>query len=315
MKFMGINAILFNQADRLRSGWRFALFVALFVFVSGLVGTIAYSVLSTSDSNLAPGTPIFMAVNAVLMLVAALLVAWICSRLLEDLPFRSLGAAFTPGWLRNLIVGLVIGASSVSFAILIAVIFGGLTFRFNSEHTTSAIAATVFGSLLVFIPAAAFEEALFRGYILQTFARAGLAWLAIGMTAVFFGVVHLGNPGAGAISSINTAIAGVWFGVAYLKTRDLWLPFGLHLTWNWMQGAVFGVEVSGLAELVAAPLLKEIDGGPAWLTGESYGIEGGIAATIALIASTVAIYSLPGLKPSDEMLAMTSHENPTRSVS
>lgn len=312
---MGINSILYNQAGRLRSGWRFAVFLTLFIFIIGLVGALAYSVLSSANSDLAPGTPAFLAVNGLISLMIALLVGWICLRVLEDLPFRALGAAFTPGWLRNLIVGLVLGAASVSFAILIAVMFGDLSFRFNSEQTASAVAATVFGSLLVFIPAAAFEEALFRGYILQTFSRSGLAWLAIGLTAVFFGMVHLDNPGSGIISSINTAIAGVWFGVAYLKTRDLWLPFGLHLTWNWMLGAMFGVEVSGLTELVAAPLLKEIDGGPVWLTGESYGIEGGIAATIALIASTVAIYLLPGLKPSDEMLAMTSRENPKQSVS
>jgi membrane protease YdiL (CAAX protease family) len=256
-----------------------------------------------------------MAVSGALSLIAALAVGWICSRFLENLPFRSLGAAFTPGWMRNLLIGLLVGAASVSLAILIAVLFGGLSFQLNSEHTASAIAATVFGSLLVFIPAAAFEEALFRGYVLQTFTRAGLAWLAIGLTAIFFGMVHLGNPGSGVISSVNTALAGIWFGVAYLKSRDLWLPFGLHLTWNWMQGSIFGIEVSGLTDLAFAPLLREIDRGPAWLTGESYGIEGGIAATIALIVSTAVIYFLPIVRPSDEMLAMTSAENPTRSVS
>jgi membrane protease YdiL (CAAX protease family) len=315
MKFMGLNSVLFNHTGRLRSGWRFAVFVALFIVISGLIGVAAHWFLSSSNLDYGPGTPVFLATNGVLSLAAALLVGWVCGKLLEDLPFRALGSTFTPGWLRNLFVGLVLGAASISFAILIAVLFGGLSFRFNSEHSAPAITATVFGSLLIFIPAAAFEEALFRGYILQTFTRAGLAWLAIGLTAVFFGMVHLGNPGSGTISSINTAIAGIWFGVAYLKTRDLWLPFGLHLTWNWFQGSIFGVEVSGLTDFAAAPLLKEIDGGPAWLTGEMYGIEGGVAATIALIASTVAIYFLPGLKPGDEMLAMTSNENPRRSVS
>ena len=63
-----------------------------------------------------------------------------------------------------------------------------------------------------------------------------------------------------------------------------------------MQGAFFGIEVSGLTNLVSAPLLKEIDGGPVWLTGETYGVEGGIVTTIAITVSTLAICFVPGLR-------------------
>jgi hypothetical protein len=109
-------------------------------------------------------------------------------------------------------------------------------------------------SLAVFIVGAAFEEALFRGYLLQTFARADLAWLAIALTSLFFAVGHLGNANATHLSTVNTALAGVWFSVAYLKTRALWFPFSLHLMWNWFQGAIFGIEVSGITSLTAAPI-------------------------------------------------------------
>jgi Predicted metal-dependent membrane protease len=185
--------------------------------------------------------------------------------------------------------------------------------RWISILTGGIIASGLLVSLAVFAAAAAFEEALFRGYILQTFARAGLAWLAICGTALLFAVVHLNNPEANWISTTNTAVAGVWFGLAYLKTRDLWFPFGIHLMWNWAQGAVFGIEVSGLKDIVAAPLLKEIDRGPAWLTGENYGVEGGIAATIAIIISIALIYFLP-VKANAETLVMTSSEKSERAV-
>ena len=141
--------------------------------------------------------------------------------------------------------------------------------------------------------AAAFEEALFRGYILQTFARSNLAWLAILLTSVFFGLVHADNPNAGVISTLNTVLAGIWFSVAYLRTRDLWFVWGLHLMWNWMQGSFFGIEVSGLTDITKNPLLREIDTGPTWLTGTTYGIEGGIVCTVALIVSTIAIHYVP----------------------
>lgn len=123
-------------------------------------------------------------------------------------------------------------------------------------------------------------------------------------------MAHLGNANSNIVSTINTALAGIWLGAAYLKTRNLWFPFGIHLMWNWFQGAVFGIEVSGITQFTTAPILHEIDSGPAWLTGESYGIEGGIACTIALIVSMALIYFLPNLKPTDEMLALTSEEKP-----
>jgi hypothetical protein len=159
-------------------------------------------------------------------------------------------------------------------------------------------------SLLIFGAAAAFEEALFRGYILQTFARSGLAWFAILLTSAFFGAVHLNNPNADYLAAANTTLAGVWFGVAYLKTRDLWFVWGLHLFWNWMQGSVFGIEVSGLTEIVQSSLLKEMDHGPAWLTGENYGIEASVACTIALIVSTFAVHFMPFLNPTEEMIEL-----------
>jgi hypothetical protein len=123
---------------------------------------------------------------------------------------------------------------------------------------------------------------------------------------MFFGAIHSRNPSVSTLAVSNTMLAGLWFGIAYLKTRDLWFVWGLHLIWNWMQGAFFGIEVSGMTNLVSASLLREIDSGPVWLTGESYGVEGGIVTTIAIIVSTVAIYFLPFLRPDERMLKLTS---------
>ena len=196
------------------------------------------------------------------------------------------------------------------FAVAITVGFGGLRFDFNQAQEGAAIGRTLMISLVVFIVAAAFEEAFFRGYLLQTFARARLAWVAILLTSVFFAAAHLTNNNANYLSTVNTALAGIWFSVAYLKTRTLWFPFGLHLMWNWFQGAIFGIEVSGVTSLTTAPLLKETDVGPVWLTGESYGIEGGIACTIALLVSTLCIWFLPIFKPTEEMMKLTGEERP-----
>ncbi|MEP6704015.1 MAG: type II CAAX endopeptidase family protein [Acidobacteriota bacterium] len=307
---MGSISILFDEKARLRSGWRAAIFFVGFIGLVLVLGGIGTALFFGAEGS-GVGTFGFLIVNAVLGLVPALFVGWLCGKYLEGLPFRALGAWFTSGWLRNLVIGILFGAGTLSLAVLIAFAFGGLRFEFSGVDS-AGLARSLGISLLVFGAGAAWEEALFRGYILQTFARSGLAAMAIALTAVFFGAIHARNPSADVISILNTMLAGVWFGIAYLKTRDLWFVWGMHLMWNWMQGAFFGIEVSGLTNLVSAPLLKEIDTGPAWLTGETYGVEGGIVTTIAMIVSMLIIYFLPGLGPSDETVRLTTGQDRER---
>jgi hypothetical protein len=312
---MNLSYILFNEFGRPRSGWRFTIFLFLFIFLGLFFSSAVFALLSQQPIGFGQGTVLFFLVNSSISLFLAVLLGWLCGKFLEDLPFRALGCAFTKGWFINLISGLFIGAVSIAFAVQIAVIFGGLSLEFNQTAGSAAILLTLGISFLIFAVAAAFEEALFRGYILQTFSRANLAGFGVFLTALLFASVHNSNPEATFFSWLNTFLAGIWFGAAYLKTRDLWFPFGLHLMWNWMQGAIFGVEVSGLKEITIAPLMRETDFGPAWLTGGDYGIEGGIACFIALIFSIALIYFLPFLKPGEEMLALTSAENTKKAES
>jgi membrane protease YdiL (CAAX protease family) len=94
-----------------------------------------------------------------------------------------------------------------------------------------------------------------------------------------------------------------------LRTRSLWLPLGAHWGWNWALGWVFGLPISGL-NLVSNPLFKGTDEGPAWLTGGSYGIEGGLAGTVALTLVIVIVWFAPWIKATPELLQLTSAENP-----
>lgn len=305
--------IFFNSVGRLRSGWRFLIFMVLFLGFGTVFGVAARAIMISSRSEFRSGTVAYLIVNSGVSLVLALILGWLCARFLEGLPYKALGSAFSKYWFKNLILGSVIGVGTVVIAILIAIVGGGLSLSLNGEPA-AAILKTLAVSFTVFAIAAAFEEAFFRGYILQTFSRAGLAWLAIALTSLAFAAAHLDNPSANWISTVNTAIAGIWFGVAYLKTRDLWFAFGLHFMWNWVQGSIFGVEVSGLKDIMKAPLLKETDSGPGWLTGGDYGIEASIACTVALVLSTLLIQFAPFLKVSEEMMEMTGRENPAKTI-
>src|ERR1044071_662504 len=142
-------------------------------------------------------------------------------------------------------------------------------------------------------------------------ARSHLAWVAVIITSIIFSYGHLQNPNAvPGFTFANTAIAGVWLAIAYLKTRNLWFPLGIHWAWNWTMGAVLGLPVSGIERLTPEPLWRAVDLGPAWLTGGSYGIEGGAACAIALVASTLFIWRTRLVSPTEEMLRLTDQENP-----
>ena len=303
--------IFVNKLGRLRSGWRFTIFlVALFLLSAVTLGIISAILIILPPEYSKSSLLNFLLPNIALLAIAVFL-GWLCGKIFENLPFQALGVWFTRSWLKDFGWGLLIGTLSIGLAALILVTLGATHFQFNQDAGYSAILWTLAASFGVFAVGAAAEEAFFRGYMLQTFTRAKLVLFAVVLTSMLFAAGHLGNHGANYLSLINTALAGVWLGAAYLKTRTLWLAFGLHLAWNWMQGAVLGISVSGINEITTAPLLQPTNSGSDVLTGGDYGIEGGIACTIAIIISTLLIWFAPIFKPTEEMLLLTSREKTT----
>ena len=308
-----LQQLFFNDARRVRSGWRLMIFAALFILL--MLGiTMAFRVVYALAINLAPemSAPYHLAdlVYRLTLLGASLGAGYICAWVLEGLPWRSLGLTLHLHWLRDLLIGSAIGIVSLALATAIAFVGGGLRFSF-SAMPVSSIATTVVVAAGLFIVAALAEEALFRGYPLQTFARAHLIWVGVLLTSVPFALGHLENPNAGSVLTfVNTALAGVWLAVAYLRTRSLWFPLGVHWAWNWALGALFGLPVSGITRVAPNPILIGSDLGPAWLTGARYGIEGGVACTIALLISTVFIWKTGLVAPTEDLKQLTSEENP-----
>ena len=299
-----------NEAGRLRSGWRVGIFVLSFAASMFLLGSVVRVVFVVGEHfHFTFSEFVQNVIFRVVLLGCAVLAGWICNRWLEGLPWRALGLSFHSHWLRDLLVGSVIGGASLAIAALIAAVAGGVRFGFSGSEFLLSIFRSLSATALLFVVGALAEEALFRGYPLQTLSRAGLIWLAVLLTSVPFGIIHIWNPNATLFSSTNTALAGVWLGVAYLRTRSLWFPLGVHWAWNWVQGSLFGLPVSGLA-LSNHPLLQSFDKGPAWLTGGSYGIEGGLACTIALVISTLFIWRTGLVSATPEMKKLTSEENP-----
>ena len=313
---MDLKQVFINSAGRLRSGWRLLIFVLVLLVLSFIFGSVTrkifeVAVRSVPSSGVARYLENF--IFRLIFLIVALLAGFICTRFLEGLPWRALGLWFHARWARDFLFGSVIGIVSLALATAIATAGGGLSFTISPRAMLVKVLQTLVFSALLFILAALAEEALFRGYPLQTLTRANLAWLAVFLTSVPFAAIHLRNPNVAAgFTFINTALAGVWLAVAYLRTRSLWFPLGVHWAWNWALGSLFGLPVSGITDLAPHPLLRGTDLGPAWLTGGSYGIEGGLACTITLIISTVFILRTRLVNATPEMMTFTSRENPVQ---
>lgn len=289
---MEVRSFFVGDDGHLRSGWRVALFTVAFLACWELLEVFGW-IITRLTSGVRAGiwaTHWPFLLGAIVLLSSALLVGWACGLIFERLPFRSLGWSPHPGWGKNVLLGSLIGACSLLLAAGITALTRGIRFSFNPSSATT-IGKTAVVSLVIFVIAGAAEEALFRGYPLQTFTRAKIAWVGVLVTSVMFAAGHLANPNVTfGLSLVNTALAGVWLAIAYLRTGSMWLPFGLHWSWNWTQAALLGIPVSGIERIAPAPLLHAMNAGPDWLTGGAYGIEGGAASTAALIFSTIVVW-------------------------
>ncbi len=314
---MNLKQVFINSAGRLRSGWRLLVFVLIFLLLSFVFGAAARKV-SELVVQFAPARGVAHYIEnlifRVIVLAVALTAGFICTRWLEGLPWRALGLWFHSYWARDLFVGSVIGVASLALATAIATAGGGLSFTFSGRAALVQVGQTLIFSAVLFILAALAEEALFRGYPLQTLTRARLVGFGVLLTSFAFAAIHMSNPNLNEwLPYLNLLLAGVWLAVAYLRTRSLWFPLGVHWAWNWALGSLFGLPVSGITDLAPHPLLHGTDLGPAWLTGGKFGIEGGVACTIALIVTTIFIWRTGLVSATPEMKALTSQENPLMS--
>lgn len=306
--------IFINSAGRLRSGWRLLTFVLIFMALSTVFGAIISKATQLATQFIPSRSLAHYLENfifRIVFLATALVAGYVCTRWLEGLPWRALGLSLHRRWFHDFLIGSALGIASLALATGIATVGGGLSFTPAGRGMLLKVLASVIASGALFIVAALAEEAVFRGYPLQTLSRAKLVWFGVLLTSLPFAAVHLRNPNVAAgFTFVNTALAGVWLAAAYLRTRSLWFPLGVHWAWNWALGSLFGLPVSGITDLAPHSLLRGADLGPSWLTGGTYGIEGGAACTITLIISTIFIWRTGLVSATPELKQLTSQENP-----
>jgi uncharacterized protein len=247
------------------------LIVALFAIL-----VFGGSLLENRLHNVWAGVALTWSVALALFAIIVLVERTTAGRSLAQIGFPRKNAA------RDFAFGLLIGAALFCGVIVQLALTGH--YRVEAVHITSDLAIAV----LLFLPGAAIEEMLFRGVLFRLLEEWIGTWIALIVSAALFGLAHLANPGATAESAFAIALeAGVLLGLAYIVTRNLWLPIGLHFAWNFCEGPVFGTTVSGGHAALKSAVTAHLDG-PTWLTGGTFGPEAGICAILASLVASVA---------------------------
>ncbi|WP_346949474.1 type II CAAX endopeptidase family protein [Dyella sp.] len=245
-----------------------------FVVTMIAAGFVVGSVFHVLGWNAKDADPLLRAVAEMIgRLLPALVAYLILVRGVESRPVAELSLRRLPAQGG---LGLAIGIGLMSLTVAVLWLLGS----YHVLHTNPA-ADWAPAVLVVGVGAGLGEEILFRGVLFRIVEEGLGTWWSLAISALFFGAVHLNNPGATLWSSLSIAIeAGILLGLLYHVTRSLWICAGMHLAWNVLQGTVFGIAVSGLPPdgfLVAKMT------GPGWLSGGDFGAE---ASVVALLVCT-----------------------------
>lgn len=288
-----MKSIFYNETERnIRAGWRMGIFAAVLSGVTVLLNFPAKLILPYLRfiPSFASGEVVFYG--------ALLVTTWGVAKYLEGRPpFASVGFPAHGNILRELGQGVVIGGGMMTVIFITESSLGMAALSF--KPLTLFHAVRIFSeSTMIFVLGAFGEELLFRGYLFQTMVEGTGKTIAVCAFAGFFGAAHLGNPNVTFFSLVNVALAGVWLSLAYFKSRTLWFPVALHFSWNFFQNHIFSFPVSGIQfEKYQLGVLKQT--GPVWLTGGSFGPEGGALATVMLVLSGIFIYFSGWVRLSD----------------
>ena len=223
--------------------------------------TVKESIRVASDIS---GEPRIMLPSLYCTVFGTLTAMFYC-RMVEMRPVRSMGAV-KKGALRSYLIGIAVGIVLMSAITLLSVLFG-------------------VNSILV---QGMSEEFIFRGYLMNSVGGKHSAALAVGISALAFGLAHAANPGFNALALLNLVLFAVFASLYMLNSDNIWGVCAIHSIWNFMQGNFYGISVSGAVNADSF-FITSAKSSHGFLTGGEFGIEGSIFTTLVLTAAIAAV--------------------------
>ena len=229
------NNLLLDADHYLRSGWKVLLF-----FLSVIVLYYLSAVLAKL-SRVVPAQSFLF-----LFYIDVLIATFLMLRFIDRRRLSSVGFPYHGKILKEMLVGFFIGAVLIGIVGGTELAVGAVKLSLRSSFSVPLLARNFGLSFLFFGYFAIGEELIFRGYPYQALVEGMGAVGATILMSVLFGLLHLMNPNATVFSTVNTMLAGALLSIAYLKTRTLYFPFGIHFAWNFVQSFILSLPVSGL---------------------------------------------------------------------
>ncbi|MFC1481554.1 lysostaphin resistance A-like protein [Candidatus Neomarinimicrobiota bacterium] len=287
-----------NRFNHKRAGWRFILYLAIgFGAVFALEWTLHMLFPELDKEGLINISSISSSFLQVVALASAglILLRWSDKR-----PLDLLGISLTPGWLREFGFGLVLGFGLLTSTAMVLWVTGLMQFQMNTL-SIGLVAGMVQALIFVFL-ISALAELLMRGYTYQAFIEGSRVWIATIALSLIASLMSMANPDFPPLSIINIFLGGLLLSVAYLKTRSLWLPIGLHMAWNWTQGTFWGMGVTGIH--IRWSLFSATPQGSDLLSGGAFGPDASIIAAVLLSGLTVWLWKTKLIAPSPYMQSL-----------
>lgn len=292
-------SIFRNSHGKIRVLWQILLFFLLYTLLS-LISSILLRILYyglnlSSDSsisllliNIFKDKNYSMVIYHVIDLFSCILAIFIIIKKFYKKNLRDIGMVPLKNHCSELIFGLIFGAISMSVIFFILLFTENITIE--KGLSSPSISYYTYTGIAVFIAVGIKEELLCRGYLMNLLNDMNRPWLSIILSSVIFSLLHIFNPNVEPLGLLNIILVGILFGYMYLRSRNLWMPIGYHITWNYFQGNVFGFPVSGTDPQGIYSICNIKDN---LLTGGKFGPEGGILATAVILISFFVIYKLP----------------------
>lgn len=256
--------VFMDEQRRLRNGWWIVVFIAFVAITRAVHSPVVAALKQWGVAN---------AWREPLPVLFLLLATWACMRLRRQ-PLSQVGLRIDARFVREFAWGSAAGMAMLLAVTALMMAAGVVTLQLDPARSLGS----VMWGMYAFAWAALLEELLFRGFVFQRLVDGIGARGALAGMAALFALGHWSNPGmdgvARFVGTVDIALAAVMLGLAYLRTRSLALPLGLHLGWNWMQGSVLGFNVSGFDH--AGWWSPVIDAGSPWISGGGVGAEGSV---------------------------------------
>ncbi len=202
------------------------------------------------------------------------------------------------GVIPEYLLGLAVGATMISLPALVCYLTGCV--EFSASSSASPLAIALF--FLAFILQGMGEEVLFRGYLLTSLCRRSNEWVAIAVSSIMFAIFHISNANFNMIAFINITLFGVFASVFMLKRGSIWAVGAIHTAWNFLQGNIFGISVSGNPKFSSVLEARNAEFGSI-LSGGDFGLEGGLGATVVLLVALLLSLMMPPKKSEIDSVA------------